>query len=81
VGVGTHHPQPMKLDFLPPELSKTGQITPEAVFKNHNKSQKNHRMKNQIVLDFKLVVLRSEHTIWNTLVHIFVITLYLCFSP
>jgi hypothetical protein len=28
-------------------------------------------MKNQIVLDFKLVVLRSEHTIWNALVHIF----------
>jgi hypothetical protein len=28
-------------------------------------------MKNKIVLDFKLVVLRSEHTIWNTLVHIF----------
>jgi hypothetical protein len=28
-------------------------------------------MKNQIVLDFKLVVLRSEHTIWNVLVHIF----------
>jgi hypothetical protein len=28
VMVGTHHPQPMKMDFLPPELSKTGQITP-----------------------------------------------------
>jgi hypothetical protein len=28
-------------------------------------------MKNQIVLDFKLVVLRNEHTIWNALVHIF----------
>jgi hypothetical protein len=28
-------------------------------------------MKNQIVLDFKLGVLRSEHTIWNALVHIF----------
>jgi hypothetical protein len=28
-------------------------------------------MKNQIVLDFKLVVLRSEHIIWNALVHIF----------
>jgi hypothetical protein len=28
-------------------------------------------MKNQIVLDFKLLVLRSEHTICNTLVHIF----------
>jgi hypothetical protein len=60
----------MKLYFLPPELSKTGQITPEAVLKNHNKSQKNHKMKNQIVLDFKLVVLRSESIIWNVLVHI-----------
>jgi hypothetical protein len=28
-------------------------------------------MKNQIVLDFKLVFLRSEHTIQNALVHIF----------
>jgi hypothetical protein len=27
IGVGTHHPQPMKMDFLPPELSNTGQIT------------------------------------------------------
>jgi hypothetical protein len=26
--VGTHHPQSMKMDFLPPELSKIGQITP-----------------------------------------------------
>jgi hypothetical protein len=38
--VGTHHPQPMKMDFLPSELSKTGQITPKAVLKNHSKSQK-----------------------------------------
>jgi hypothetical protein len=44
---------------------------PEAVLKNHSKSQKNHKIKNQIVLDFKLVALRGEHTIWNTLVHIF----------
>jgi hypothetical protein len=28
-------------------------------------------MKYQIVLDFKLEVPRSEHTIWNALVHIF----------
>jgi hypothetical protein len=28
-------------------------------------------MKNQIVLDFKLVVIHSEHTICNVLVHIF----------
>jgi hypothetical protein len=63
--VGTHHPQPMKIDFLPPQLSKIRQITPVGVLKNHNKSQKNHKMKNQTVLDFKFVVLRSEHTIWN----------------
>jgi hypothetical protein len=53
----------MKMDFLPSQLFKIGQITPEAVLKNHNKSQKNHKMKNQIVLDFKLVVIHSEHTI------------------
>jgi hypothetical protein len=52
--VGTHHPQPMKIDFFyPSELSKTGQITPEAVWKNHSKSQKNHKMENPIVLDSK----------------------------
>jgi hypothetical protein len=27
IRVGTHHPQLMEMDFLPPELSKTGQIT------------------------------------------------------
>jgi hypothetical protein len=51
------------MDFLPPQLSKTEQITPEAVLKNYNKSQKNLKMKNQIVLDFKLVVLCGEHTL------------------
>jgi hypothetical protein len=53
----------MKMNFLPLNFLKTGQITPEADLKNHSKSQKNHKMKNQIALDFKLVVLRSEHTI------------------
>jgi hypothetical protein len=32
-------PQPMKMNFLPLELSKTGQITPELVLKNHSKSK------------------------------------------
>jgi hypothetical protein len=73
MGVGTHHPPTYENGFLPPKLSKTRQITTETVLKNHSKSQKNHKMKNQIVLDFKLVVLRSEHTIWNTLVHIFLL--------
>jgi hypothetical protein len=52
-----NHPQSMKMNFLPDKSP------PELVLKNHIKSQKNHKMKNQIVLDFKLVVLRSEHTI------------------
>jgi hypothetical protein len=39
--------------FYPSELSKTEQITPEAVWKNHSKSQKNHKMENPIVLDSK----------------------------
>jgi hypothetical protein len=56
------------MNFFTPKLSKTRKFTPEAVLKNHSKSQKNHKMKNQIVLDFKLVVLRTEHTIWNALV-------------
>jgi hypothetical protein len=30
----------MKMEFLPLELSKTAQITPEAVLKNHSKSHK-----------------------------------------
>jgi hypothetical protein len=44
-------PQPMKQSISPPELCKTGQITPITVLKNHNKSQKNHKMENPIVLD------------------------------
>jgi hypothetical protein len=32
------------------------------------------------VLDFKLVVLSSEHTIWNTLVHIFYSFRFMLFS-
>jgi hypothetical protein len=43
----------MKIDFLPSELFKTGQITPKAVLRNHSKSQKNDKMKNLIVLDSK----------------------------
>jgi hypothetical protein len=53
MGVGLHNPQPMKLSISPPELCKTDQITPIAVLKNHSKSQKIHKMENQIVLDFK----------------------------
>ena len=50
---GLHNPQPIKRSISPPELSKTGQITPEAVSKNHSKSQKNYKINNPIVLDFK----------------------------
>ena len=68
-GGGLHNPQPMKRSISPPELSKTGQITPKAVLKNHSKSQKNHKMKNLIVLDSKWVDLHSEHIIWYALIY------------
>jgi hypothetical protein len=51
--VGTHHLQPIHIDFLPRELSKTREITHKVVLKNHSKSQKNHIMENPIVLDSK----------------------------
>jgi hypothetical protein len=53
MGVRLHYPQPMKLFISPSELCKIDQITPNAVLKNHSKSQKIHKMENQIVLDFK----------------------------
>jgi hypothetical protein len=75
-------PQPMKMDFLPLNFLKRDESPPEAVLKKHTKSQKNHKMKIQIVLDFKLVVLRSERTMWNAFsTYFFVVTLDICFSP
>jgi hypothetical protein len=81
--VGTHHPQPMKMDFFYPlNFLKRDESPLEAVLKKHSKSQKNHKMKIQIVLDFKLVVLRSEHTMWNAFsTYFFVVTLDIYFSP
>jgi hypothetical protein len=49
--------------FTPLNFRKQDKSPLEAVLKNYSKSQKNHKMKNQIVLDLKLVVLRTEHTI------------------
>jgi hypothetical protein len=46
-----------------------GQITPYCSFE---KSQKIHKMENQIVLDFKWVDLPNERIIWNALVQFFV---------
>ena len=46
-------------------------LSPKSVLKNHSKSQKNHKMKNPIVLDSKWVELHSEHIIWYALVHFF----------
>ena len=53
MGGRLYNPQRMKRSISPPELLKTGQITPKAVSKNHSKSQKNHKIKNPIVLDSK----------------------------
>ena len=53
MGIGLHNPQTIKWSISPPELFKTGQITPKTILKNLRKSQKNHKMKNPIVLDSK----------------------------
>ena len=52
-------------------FSKPIKLPPKAVSKNHSKSQKNHKMKNSIVLDSKWVDLHSEYIIWYALVHFF----------
>jgi hypothetical protein len=44
----------MKMDFLPSQLFKIGQITPEAVLKNHNKSQKNHKNEKSNCVGFQI---------------------------
>ena len=67
IGPGLLNPKTTKPVILIPELFKTGQITPQGVFggwfslfllfisaesmKNHNKSQKNLKIDNQILLD------------------------------
>jgi hypothetical protein len=48
--------------------------------KNHSKSQKNHKIKNPILLDSTWIDLYSEHTIWYVLVQSFSVVLDLCFS-
>jgi hypothetical protein len=41
------------MDFLPLNFLKQDKSPPEAVLKNHSKSQKNHKIENPIVLDSK----------------------------
>jgi hypothetical protein len=48
--------------------------------KNHNKSQKNYKIKNTILLDSTWVELHSKHIIWYTLEQSFVVPLDLYFS-
>ena len=64
-------PQPMKQFISPLNFSKPVKLPSKAVSKNHSKSQKNHKMKNSIVLDSKWVDLHCEHIIWYALVHFF----------
>ena len=50
---GIHNPQPMKWSILPLNFPKSVKLPTKAVLKNHSKSQKNHKIKNSIVLDSK----------------------------
>ena len=52
-GGGLHNPQSMKRSISPLNFSKPIKLPPKAVLKNHNKSQKNHKIENPIVLDSK----------------------------
>jgi hypothetical protein len=50
----THHPPTYENGFFTPlNFLKQGKSPPEAVLKNHSKSQKNNKMENSIVLDSK----------------------------
>ena len=71
MGGGIHNPPTYETVYITPELFKTDQITPKPVLKNHSKSQKNHKMKNPIVLDSKWVELHSEDIIWYASIHFF----------
>ena len=53
LGVDYITPQPMKRSISPLHFSKPVKLPPKAVLKNYSKSQKNHKMKNSIVLDSK----------------------------
>jgi hypothetical protein len=64
-------PEPMKWSVSPLNFPKSVKIPPKVVLKNHNKSQKNYKMKNPIVLDSKWVDLHNEHIIRYALVHFF----------
>ena len=55
--------------YHPLNFSKPVKLPPKSVLKNHSKSQKNHKIKNSIVLDSKWVDLHNEYIIWYILVH------------
>jgi hypothetical protein len=52
-GLNTSPPNISKWIFYPLNFLKQDKSPPEAVLKNHSKSQKNHKMQNSIVLDSK----------------------------
>jgi hypothetical protein len=56
-GRNTSPPTYENVFFYPSNFLKRDKSPPKAVLKSHNKSQKKHKMKNQIVLDFKYGIL------------------------
>jgi hypothetical protein len=51
MGVGLDNPQTMKQFISPLNFAKWVKLPSITVLKNHSKSQKDHKMKNPIVLD------------------------------
>ena len=64
-------PQAMKWSISSLNFSKPVKLTSKAVLKNYSKSQKNHKIKNQIALGFKWVDLHSKYIIWYVLLHFY----------
>jgi hypothetical protein len=54
-------PNLWKWFFYPLNFLKRVKSPLEAILKKHNKSQKNHKMENPIVLDYKWVHLHNDH--------------------
>jgi hypothetical protein len=50
---GLHTPHLSNGPYHPQNFSKPVKLPPEAILKNHGKSQKNHKIKKLIVLDSK----------------------------
>ena len=68
---GVHNPNLWNGLYYLLNFSKPVKLSPKVVLKNHSKPQKNHKIKNPVVLDSKWVDLHSKYIIWYALIYFF----------